>query len=52
MRIVYAEQDGSGTSFTLRENILVTQNAMWRTYIWIMQIIVRICPSIIFIVLN
>jgi len=52
MRIVYAEQDGSGTSFTLRENVLVTQNAMWRTYIWIMQIIVRICPSIIFIVLN
>ncbi|XP_077267638.1 putative G-protein coupled receptor B0563.6 isoform X3 [Temnothorax americanus] len=52
MRIVYAEQNGSGGSFTLRENVAVTQSAMWRTYIWIMEIIVRICPSIIFIVLN
>lgn len=53
MRTVHAEQDaGSGTSFTLRENGFVTQSAIWRTYIWIMEIIVRICPSIVFIVLN
>ncbi|XP_018402607.1 PREDICTED: probable G-protein coupled receptor B0563.6 [Cyphomyrmex costatus] len=52
MRIVYAEQNEFGTSFTLRENVFVTQTAIWRTYIWIMEIIVRICPSIVFIVLN
>ncbi|XP_011865745.1 PREDICTED: probable G-protein coupled receptor B0563.6 [Vollenhovia emeryi] len=52
MRIVYTEQDESGTSFTLRENVVVTQNVIWRAYIWIIQIVVRICPSIVFIVLN
>lgn len=52
MRIVYAEQDESGTSFTLRENVFVTQTAIWRTYIWIMEIVVRIFPSVVFIVLN
>lgn len=52
MRIVNAEKDESGISFTLRENIVVTQSTIWRTYIWIMEIIVRIFPSIVFIVLN
>lgn len=49
MRIVYAEQDGP---FTLRENVSVTQSEIWKVYIWTMEIIVRICPSILFIVLN
>ncbi|XP_025989946.1 probable G-protein coupled receptor B0563.6 [Solenopsis invicta] len=52
MRIVHAEQDELGTSFTLRENVYITQRRIWRIYIWIMEIAVRICPSIVFIVLN
>ncbi|XP_067205646.1 probable G-protein coupled receptor B0563.6 isoform X2 [Linepithema humile] len=52
MRMVYTEQDGYDASFTLRENVSVTQNAMWRMYIWTMETIVRICPSILFIILN
>ncbi|XP_011646025.1 probable G-protein coupled receptor B0563.6 [Pogonomyrmex barbatus] len=52
MRMVYAEQNGSGTSFALRENMRVTQSTMWKAYIWIMEIVVRICPSILFIILN
>ncbi|XP_072745426.1 probable G-protein coupled receptor B0563.6 [Anoplolepis gracilipes] len=54
MRSVNAEQDGSnnGSSFTLRENVLVTHSEIWKVYIWAMEIIVRICPSILFIVLN
>ncbi|XP_029164599.1 probable G-protein coupled receptor B0563.6 isoform X2 [Nylanderia fulva] len=52
MRILHTEQDGSGITFTLRENVLITQNKLWTMYIWIMQIIVRICPSILFIILN
>lgn len=52
MRIVYAEQNDYNISFTLRENMFVTQNAIWRMYIWTMEIIVRICPSILFIILN
>lgn len=52
MRIVYAEQDGPDTSFTLRENVFVTQSKIWKMYIWTMEIVVRICPSILFIVLN
>lgn len=52
MRIVYAEQDGSAPSFTLRENVFVTQSKMWKMYIWTMEVIVRICPSILFIILN
>lgn len=52
MRIVHTEQDGSGIAFTLRENVLITQSKLWKMYIWTMEIIVRICPSILFIILN
>lgn len=52
MRIVYAKQDGYNILFTLRENVSVTQTAIWKMYIWTMEIVVRICPSILFIVLN
>lgn len=52
MRTVYAEQNGPDMLFTLRENVSVTQSKIWKMYIWTMEIIVRICPSILFIVLN
>ncbi|XP_032675023.1 probable G-protein coupled receptor B0563.6 isoform X3 [Odontomachus brunneus] len=52
MRITYEEQDGPSTSFTLRENVFITRSMIWRAYIWAMEIVVRICPSILFIILN
>jgi len=52
MRLVHADQNGSDISFTLRENVSITQTTTWRIYIWIMEIAVRICPSILFIALN
>ncbi|XP_050465299.1 probable G-protein coupled receptor B0563.6 isoform X1 [Cataglyphis hispanica] len=52
MRTVYAEQNGPDMFFILRENVSVTQSKIWKMYIWTMEIIVQICPSILFIVLN
>ncbi|XP_014475314.1 PREDICTED: probable G-protein coupled receptor B0563.6 [Dinoponera quadriceps] len=52
MRIIYKEQDGSSASFILHENASITRSVIWRIYIWTMEIAVRICPSILFIVLN
>lgn len=52
MRITYEEQDGPSTLFTLRENVFITRSVIWRVYIWAMEIVVRICPSILFIILN
>lgn len=52
MRVVHEYQDSVGQYFTLRENTSVTRNGLWNTYIWTMEIAVRICPTIIFILLN
>ncbi|XP_020293399.1 probable G-protein coupled receptor B0563.6 isoform X2 [Pseudomyrmex gracilis] len=52
MRIVHATQDELGTLFTLRENVLVTKKPTWKLYIWMMEFVVQICPSILFIILN
>lgn len=52
MRTIHAEQNGTDTSFALYENVSVTRSTMWRTYIWAMEVVVQICPSILFITLN
>lgn len=52
MRTVHEEQENSVTLFTLRENTSVTRNALWHGYIWIMEIVVRLCPTMILFLLN
>ncbi|XP_017884063.1 probable G-protein coupled receptor B0563.6 [Ceratina calcarata] len=52
MRMVYEQWGDAGTLFILRENISVTQGALWNAYIWIMEIALRLCPSMILLLLN
>nr|XP_003708230.1 PREDICTED: probable G-protein coupled receptor AH9.1 isoform X1 [Megachile rotundata]XP_012152376.1 PREDICTED: probable G-protein coupled receptor AH9.1 isoform X1 [Megachile rotundata]XP_012152377.1 PREDICTED: probable G-protein coupled receptor AH9.1 isoform X1 [Megachile rotundata] len=52
MRTVYELQENTGTLFTLRENISVTQHTLWIAYIWIMEITLRLGPTIILFLLN
>lgn len=52
MRTVYEQQEDTGTIFTLRENISITQSILWNVYIWMMEIILRLCPTIILLLLN
>ncbi|PBC33692.1 G-protein coupled receptor [Apis cerana cerana] len=52
MRTVYEQQEDTGTIFTLRENISITQSVLWNVYIWMMEIILRLCPTIILLFLN
>ncbi|OAD60816.1 hypothetical protein WN48_04583, partial [Eufriesea mexicana] len=52
MRIVYEQQESTETVFTLRENTSITRTALWNTYIWIMEITLRLCPTIILLLLN
>ncbi|XP_076754892.1 putative G-protein coupled receptor B0563.6 [Xylocopa sonorina] len=52
MRTVYEQQTDAGTLFTLRENVSVTRSALWNAYIWTMEIALRLCPSIILLLLN
>ena len=50
--MVYEQQEDTGTLFTLRENISITQSALWNAYIWIMEVALRLCPTIILLLLN
>ncbi|KAK1134080.1 hypothetical protein K0M31_011865 [Melipona bicolor] len=52
MRMVYEQQENTGTLFTLRENISITRSALWNAYIWIMEVALRLCPTIILLLLN
>ncbi|XP_043524773.1 probable G-protein coupled receptor B0563.6 isoform X1 [Frieseomelitta varia] len=52
MRMVYEQQEDTGTLFTLRENISITRSALWNAYIWIMEVALRLCPTIILLLLN
>lgn len=52
MRTVYEQQEDTGTLFTLRENISITRSALWNAYIWIMEVVLRLCPTIILLLLN
>lgn len=53
MRTVYEQQrDAEETLFTVRENISVTQGALWNAYVWIMEIALRLCPTMILLLLN
>ncbi|XP_068969898.1 probable G-protein coupled receptor B0563.6 [Bombus flavifrons] len=52
MRTVYEQQEDTGTLFTLRENTSITRSALWNAYIWIMEVVLRLCPTIILLLLN
>ncbi|XP_043253735.1 probable G-protein coupled receptor B0563.6 [Colletes gigas] len=52
MRMVYEQQGSTSVLFALRENTSVTRNALWNAYIWIMEIVVRLCPTMILLFLN
>lgn len=52
MRTVYEQQEDIGTVFTLRENISITRSVLWNVYIWMMEIILRLFPTIILLLLN
>ncbi|XP_054008703.1 probable G-protein coupled receptor B0563.6 isoform X1 [Hylaeus anthracinus] len=52
MRMVHEQQGSTGVLFVLRENTSVTGNGLWHGYIWIMEIVTRLCPTMILLLLN
>ncbi|XP_078045300.1 putative G-protein coupled receptor B0563.6 [Augochlora pura] len=52
MRTVYEQAEGAGIQFTLQENTSVTRHPVWQAYIWIMEVTVRLCPTLILLLLN
>ncbi|XP_076653752.1 putative G-protein coupled receptor B0563.6 [Halictus rubicundus] len=52
MRTLHEQPEGAGIQFTLQENTSVTQHPVWQAYIWIMEIAVRLCPTLILLILN
>lgn len=38
--------------FALRENTSITGTGLWSAYVWIMEVAVRLCPTIILLLLN
>nr|XP_031844604.1 probable G-protein coupled receptor B0563.6 [Nomia melanderi]XP_031844605.1 probable G-protein coupled receptor B0563.6 [Nomia melanderi]XP_031844606.1 probable G-protein coupled receptor B0563.6 [Nomia melanderi] len=51
-RTVHEQPDGAGIRFTLRENVSFTRHPLWHAYIWIMEIVTRLCPTMILLLLN
>ncbi|XP_076675252.1 putative G-protein coupled receptor B0563.6 isoform X2 [Andrena cerasifolii] len=52
MRAVYERPEDDGTHFALRENISITGTGLWSAYIWTMEILMRLCPTMILLLLN
>ncbi|XP_076233514.1 putative G-protein coupled receptor B0563.6 [Calliopsis andreniformis] len=52
MRTVYEQREASSTLFTLRENVSITRTGLWSAYVWIVEVVLRLCPTIILLLLN
>ncbi|XP_015602277.1 probable G-protein coupled receptor B0563.6 isoform X2 [Cephus cinctus] len=52
MRLVYEQQDGPDLVFILQENTSITRNELWTAYLWGLESLVRIGPSLVFVFLN
>lgn len=52
MRAVYERAEDDGAHFALRENISITRTGLWSAYVWTMEILMRLCPTMILLLLN